>query len=275
VEVRIRVTRRTVALVVVAAALVTLGGVGYAAIANAYTDSAGMYHGCVNATNGILRVVVPTDVCKSNENAITWNEQGPQGDTGATGPQGLTGNTGPTGATGPQGVKGDTGATGVTGATGPQGLTGATGPTGSTGPQGVQGDTGATGATGPGGPAGLNGYEVVSAQLDRSQGDFLQVNCPGTKVVLGGGEFVSNSTAYASTPNNGGNYTGGRVNGASPHGDQGRRRHALDLRAGPTHLWVARQPRRRRRAHPPPLRPRPLRLLQPRGDRRPRPRRRL
>ena len=68
--------------------------------------------------------------------------QGPDGDTGATGPigpqgpQGIQGPTGPegpqgkTGDTGPQGPKGDTGATG---ATGPKGDTGATGPAGKDG----------------------------------------------------------------------------------------------------------------------------------------------
>jgi hypothetical protein len=48
-----------------------------------------------------------------------WNDvgsiQGPQGDVGATGPQGATGPDGATGATGPQGDVGATGATGVAG----------------------------------------------------------------------------------------------------------------------------------------------------------------
>ena len=56
-----------------------------------------------------------------------------QGNTGATGVQGLQGNTG---ATGVQGLQGNTGATGV------QGLQGNTGATGS---QGLQGNTGPTG----------------------------------------------------------------------------------------------------------------------------------
>ncbi|PHF37673.1 Gly-Xaa-Xaa repeat protein, partial [Bacillus toyonensis] len=74
-----------------------------------------------------------------------------QGNTGATGPQGVQGNTGATGATGPQGAQGNTGATGATGPQGAQGNTGATGP------QGVQGNTGATGATGPQGVQGIQG----------------------------------------------------------------------------------------------------------------------
>ena len=69
------------------------------------------------------------------------NVKGPQGSTGATGPQG------PKGDTGAQGPKGDTGATGATGPQGPTGATGATGPQGPTGPKGP---------TGPQGPRGPN-----------------------------------------------------------------------------------------------------------------------
>lgn len=69
----------------------------------------------------------------------TWGEDpgggaGPQGATGATGPQGPQGFAGSTGATGPQG--GD-GATGSQGPSGPQGATGSTGPQGSTGAAGT------------------------------------------------------------------------------------------------------------------------------------------
>ena len=87
--------------------------------------------------------------------------QGPQGDTGLTGPQGVKGDTGLTGPqgvkgdaglTGAQGVKGDTGLTGAQGVKGDIGLTGAQGVKGDvglTGPQGVKGDTGLAGAAGP------------------------------------------------------------------------------------------------------------------------------
>ena len=53
--------------------------------------------------------------------------QGPKGDTGATGPQGIQGPKGDKGETGPQG---------------PQGIQGPKGDTGATGPQGPKGDTG-------------------------------------------------------------------------------------------------------------------------------------
>jgi uncharacterized protein YjbI with pentapeptide repeats len=78
------------------------------------------------------------------------------GQTGATGPRGVTGISGNVGATGP------TGAGTVDGATGPQGPTGETGIVGVTGPQGLDGPTGVdgnTGMTGPEGPVGDAGTE--------------------------------------------------------------------------------------------------------------------
>jgi hypothetical protein len=84
----------------------TIAGVAYASI----PDSGGVFHGCVNKTTGVLRVI---DTSKSGtlghcitsgsqaETAIKWNQTGPQG------PQGVTGATGATGATGPQGPSGD------------------------------------------------------------------------------------------------------------------------------------------------------------------------
>ena len=59
---------------------------------------------------------------------------GPQGDTGAAGPQGIQGPQGPkgdTGAAGPQGIQGPQGPKGDTGAVGPQGIQGPQGPKGS------------------------------------------------------------------------------------------------------------------------------------------------
>jgi uncharacterized protein YjbI with pentapeptide repeats len=78
------------------------------------------------------------------------------GQTGATGPRGVTGISGNVGTTGP------TGAGTVDGATGPQGPTGETGIVGVTGPQGLDGPTGVdgnTGMTGPEGPVGDAGTE--------------------------------------------------------------------------------------------------------------------
>ncbi|PNW14508.1 hypothetical protein C1637_05980 [Chryseobacterium lactis] len=88
---------------------------------------------------------------------------GPQGATGAAGPQGIQGLTGATGPVGAQGLAGVTGATGaqgiqgITGATGPVGAQGLAGVTGATGAQGIQGVTGATGPVGAQGLAGATG----------------------------------------------------------------------------------------------------------------------
>ncbi|MDB4710105.1 collagen-like protein [Flavobacteriales bacterium] len=62
---------------------------------------------------------------------------GPQGATGAQGPQGPVGNDGAVGATGPQGPAGNDGAVGATGAQGPAGNDGAVGATGPQGPAGI------------------------------------------------------------------------------------------------------------------------------------------
>jgi hypothetical protein len=110
---------------------------------------------------------------------------GPQGPTGATGPQGIQGPTGPTGATGAQGLQGLTGATGAQGLQGLTGATGAQGPTGATGSQGLQGLTGATGATGPAG--GVNGSGTANNLAKFTAGGAIgnsQITDDGTTVSI-------------------------------------------------------------------------------------------
>jgi hypothetical protein len=51
--------------------------------------------GCVDSTNGQLRVVDGNTACRRGENRITWNQEGPAGAQGARGPQG---DPGPAGA---------------------------------------------------------------------------------------------------------------------------------------------------------------------------------
>jgi hypothetical protein len=74
-----------------AAVVAVVAGSGAAfAFSNAsddYTDANGVYHGCVNRTNGQLRVLAG-GACKNGEDAITWNRTGPKGDQGVRGPQG-------------------------------------------------------------------------------------------------------------------------------------------------------------------------------------------
>lgn len=73
---------------------------------------------------------------------------------GATGPTGATGATGPKGDQGIQGIQGPQGIQGEQGEQGPKGDTGATGATGATGPTGPQGPQGIQGIQGPQGPKG-------------------------------------------------------------------------------------------------------------------------
>ncbi len=193
--------KNKLAYILVAVLFVTIGFWSYSqASSNPITI-------CV-AANGTVHVVgvngFTSNDCTTNDSLLTWNIQGPQGDTG---PQGLQGNTGPQG---PQGEKGDQGATGATGPQGPQGIqgnagnngldgapgiqgnTGATGPQGpkgDTGPQGPQGPQGATGPQGPAGANGISGYQQVSVTSNSSTGVSITqtASCPNGKKVIGGG----------------------------------------------------------------------------------------
>jgi len=84
------------------AGLAATAGIAFAttAVTNAFTDSQGVYHGCVGNGSGHLRVVTPGEGCKPSETAIDWNRVGPQGPQGTQGPKGYTGATGTTGAAG-------------------------------------------------------------------------------------------------------------------------------------------------------------------------------
>jgi hypothetical protein len=70
-----------------AALVIALGGVAFAAI----PDSNGTIHACFQKNGGAVRVVESAAECRSAEQALAWNQRGPQGATGATGPQGIPG----------------------------------------------------------------------------------------------------------------------------------------------------------------------------------------
>jgi hypothetical protein len=80
-------------------------------------------------------------------------------------------------------LQGQTGATGPAGPKGDAGDTGATGPQGDQGPPGQKGDTGAP---------GISGYERVSQEFFglADSNTTGEVDCPGSKKVLGGGVSV-------------------------------------------------------------------------------------
>ena len=119
--------------------------------------------------------IVGNDLYIWSKENNTWVDvgaiRGPQGEQGATGPQGLQGLQGEQGLMGPQGLQGPQGEQGPTGPqgiqglqdeqgpTGPQGIQGLQGEQGPTGPQGIQGLQGLQGEQGPTGPQGLQGLQ--------------------------------------------------------------------------------------------------------------------
>lgn len=124
----IKTTRgRRVAVGIAGAA--TLGSAGaFAAVT--LSASSGEIQGCYDR-QGRLRVLTgQNDACERNEQAISWNKQGPEG------AQGLPGVPGPGGPAGVDGALGRDGRDGLQGAIGPMGAQGPLGPQGPAGSSG-------------------------------------------------------------------------------------------------------------------------------------------
>src|SRR5438874_1397346 len=106
------VTRsRGIALVAVGLAGWLLVGAGGFASPGAgtgtiYACAKVMHKGKPNQFLGSLRLVSQGTVCKKNEQLVTWNAQGPQGDAGQQGAQGNSGTSGLNGADGAPGLNG-------------------------------------------------------------------------------------------------------------------------------------------------------------------------
>ncbi|TMC31373.1 MAG: hypothetical protein E6J32_03420 [Chloroflexi bacterium] len=100
--------------------------VGGATAAYAAVISDGVIQACYSnvAVNGSHALFLTDSTCPRGSTAISWNQQGPKGEAGATGAQGPKGDPG---ATGPQG---DPGAPGSAGPPGPKGDPGIQGPPG-------------------------------------------------------------------------------------------------------------------------------------------------
>ena len=148
---------RTAVPVALVASLVA-GGAAFAG-ATGIVGADGKINGCYRSggdQQGQLRLVSDADACRANEEAISWNQVGPQGLPGPQGP------------TGPQGAPG---------ATGQQGPQGPEGPQGPQGPQGQQG------------PAALLGFQVVEASTQSQTSVFTTAvaECPAGKRLIGGG----------------------------------------------------------------------------------------
>jgi type VI secretion system secreted protein Hcp len=126
---RSRLMRAPLKVVVPTAAALGAGAAVGAVAIGAIPDSNGTIHGCYLSSNpaggqqiatdyGALRVIdpslsnqdVPTDEysCNSDETAISWNQQGPQGPAGAMGKQGPAGAPGQNGAAGSATIFGNT-----------------------------------------------------------------------------------------------------------------------------------------------------------------------
>lgn len=163
-------------IAVVAAAVASSVGIAVAAVP---TD--GVIDSCYSTRTGNVRIVDPAvESCKSSEQALAWNQTGPQGIQGIQGPQGETGGRGDEGA---------------------QGFAGAAGAAGAPGPQGAKGDPGAPGA------AGVS----LAHHTGREDGFGTDVVQSGTEIAhlqFGAGHWVL--TAKAGIANEDGDEQSGR-----------------------------------------------------------------
>jgi hypothetical protein len=106
-------------VVATAAVFLSLGGGAYAALGNGHADNH-VFHGCVDRTTGVLRVVSSARSCHRprifgrgtkrirlpGEIAISWSRTGPIGPPGTPGVNGQAGQPGPRGPRGEQGPAG-------------------------------------------------------------------------------------------------------------------------------------------------------------------------
>lgn len=174
------------ALLITAISAATYG----VAVVAGIPDTNGVIHACYNGTNGAVRIVASSSDCRNSEQAITWNQ---------TGPQGVAGPAGPAGQQGPAGVAGPTGATGPAGATGPQGPAGPIGPVGATGPQGEQGPQGPAGPPGPAGSGG-GGSSVISIGMNPDGSVFKGSGVTVTHITSGWYQFDFPPGTFTSYP---------------------------------------------------------------------------
>src|SRR3954470_6909953 len=112
-DLRMRLTRKRVALLGAVAALATAVGVAYATIPSA----GGVFTACVMRSTGAVRIIDPSGPasspgshCAASERKITWNQHGQAGKAGKAGVPGQNGATGAIGPAGPTGAPGAAGA---------------------------------------------------------------------------------------------------------------------------------------------------------------------
>jgi len=95
--------RLTYANVVASIALFASVGGGAAVAADYLSPGDQPINACAGG-RGELTYLEPGDHCGQNAKMLTWNKQGPKGDTGPQGPQGVPGPKGAQGLTGPSNV---------------------------------------------------------------------------------------------------------------------------------------------------------------------------
>ena len=157
----------------------------------AYTEAAGTTITVCAQKDGDMRLIgigFTSAACNNKETLVSWNIQGPKGDTGAQGIQGVKGDKGDVGLQGIQGLKGDAGLTGATGTPGIAGKDGA---------KGDQGEKGESGATTSISTQIVTGTPFVVVQLSSQGNAFATATCPPGKSVLGGGaSYITSHPAY-------------------------------------------------------------------------------
>lgn len=150
-------TRRT-AVTVAAAGMIVPGSASIAAAS--VPSGTGVINGCRSTLLGTVRVIDAEtgQRCMGGEQALNWNQRGPQGVAGPAGPSGATGSAGPAGPIGPAGP------------------TGAQGPTGPAGPRGPA-------AT----PSLIVSHVVNHFTIPAHAGQSGEAQCPAGTIVTGGG----------------------------------------------------------------------------------------
>ncbi len=171
-----------------------------------------VYYACVNNSSGTIHVADESKACSSNEVRISWNQQGPTGPQGATGAQGPQGDAGVQGAVGPQGPQGDAGTQGVQGETGPQGPAGVDGADGTfsgtlTSPSGryqlTVDDTGIR-LLDTVAPAevvvSFGGVTINASNSLRMSGSFVRIESSGIAEFIGTDTFIDGQLAINGNP---------------------------------------------------------------------------
>ena len=152
------------AVIAVALALMAVGTAGGYGLARVGAQTSQPVLFCVNPFTGAVRHVYAASQC-TNGQLLEVDQQGPQGEPGAQGPEG------------PQGLQGEPG---TQGPEGPQGLQGERGPAG---PQGVQGPPG------PGELPGLQYFRDAGSSITIQPGAIgaTTVRCIDGEFATGGG----------------------------------------------------------------------------------------